>query len=130
MTNTNCLENIQCPKCNHEGPFWITASTTALVHDDGEEEYGDLEWDNDSYIRCQACHHTGLVSGFTAEPPEHKAYREAARKEYGREGALEIDDDALVSHAHDHAPDAPCHSADDEGAYVAAWVWVAKPEEK
>jgi len=39
-------------------------------------------------------------------------FREMAKKEYNREGTLEIDDGAAVSFANDG------------GAYVAAWVWV------
>lgn len=129
MPNTNCLENIRCPECGSDEAFWITATSEFLHFDAGPEVHdGDVIWDNDSIIRCRACNHAGLVSDFTAEPPEHQAYREAARQQYGREGEIEIDDAAEVSHAHDHAPDAPCHSADDEGAYVQAWLWVHNPE--
>ncbi|MEQ1843968.1 MAG: hypothetical protein ABL983_00140 [Nitrospira sp.] len=42
-----------------------------------------------------------------------EAYIEAARREYQREGAIEIDDHAKISRG------------DDDGAYVAAWVGVA-----
>ena len=45
-----------------------------------------------------------------------KAYREAAIDQYGNEGEVEIDDDAIVS------------LGDDDGAYVEAWVWVNKEE--
>jgi hypothetical protein len=55
-------------------------------------------------------------------------YRTAAREQYGKDGEIEIDDGAEVTHAHDHAPAAPCHSADDDGAYVQAWVWIANEE--
>lgn len=41
-----------------------------------------------------------------------KAFREGAKREYEREGEIEIDDDAKVS------------MGDDDGAYVEAWVWV------
>jgi hypothetical protein len=47
------------------------------------------------------------------EPIPAQAYIKAARRLHGREGTLEIDDDPKVSEG--------C----DEGAYVAAWVWVA-----
>lgn len=39
-------------------------------------------------------------------------FRDMAKKEHVREGALEIDEGAVVS------------LGDDAGAYVAAWVWV------
>ncbi|MBN8644045.1 MAG: hypothetical protein J0L61_02255 [Planctomycetes bacterium] len=43
-------------------------------------------------------------------------YVEAARREYEREGEIEIDDSAEVS------------MGDDPGAYVQAWVWVSNDE--
>ena len=39
-------------------------------------------------------------------------YRAKAREKYGREGEVEIDDNATISRG------------DDKGAYVQAWVWV------
>lgn len=39
-------------------------------------------------------------------------YRDAAERIHGDEGTCEIDDSAIVS------------KGDDDGAYVAAWVWV------
>ena len=50
--------------------------------------------------------------------------RELARDQFHRDGELEIDDDAIVSFAHEHGPGQPCNNADPDGAYVAAWVWV------
>lgn len=70
------------------------------------------------------------VAPETVRTPEDLAYIEKARAEYGREGEIEIDDNAVVSHAHNHPPDQPCHDADDHGAYVAAWVWVENEEEE
>jgi ATP-dependent protease HslVU (ClpYQ) peptidase subunit len=49
--------------------------------------------------------------------PVLRAYRRRAKKLY-KEGELEIDDDAVVSHGDDH------------GAYVMAWVWVEDEDEK
>lgn len=48
-----------------------------------------------------------------------KRYVELARAQHVDEGRLEIDDTPLLSIAEDG----------DDGAYVAAWVWVDKPEE-
>lgn len=47
---------------------------------------------------------------------QDERYRAAAREEYAREGAIEIDDDATISYG------------DEAGAYVQAWVWVSKPK--
>jgi hypothetical protein len=51
-------------------------------------------------------------------PPIHTdaAYIPAARERFQREGELEIDDNATVSHG------------EDPGAYVQAWVWVPDTE--
>ena len=52
------------------------------------------------------------------ETPENEArwaaYRKAAKALHEDEGEVEIDDGAMVS------------EGDDDGAYVAAWVWVNK----
>jgi predicted dehydrogenase len=48
--------------------------------------------------------------------PRAEAYRKAAREQHEDEGTLEVDDNAVVSFG------------DDDGAYVAAWVWVGKEE--
>jgi len=65
MSNTNCLEGIACPKCESEGPFNISVSTMICVHDDGtDNEYGDLDWGDDSEIICNDCGHRGIVKEF------------------------------------------------------------------
>ena len=43
-------------------------------------------------------------------------YREAAQREWTRDGELEIDDGAPVS------------MGDDPGAYVQAWVWISNDQ--
>ena len=44
------------------------------------------------------------------------AYRKAAKAQYEEEGEIEVDDNAIVS------------KGDDDGAYVASWLWVSKQE--
>jgi hypothetical protein len=46
------------------------------------------------------------------QPFSDEAYRKAADRLHGRDGEVEIDDDAKIS----QSPDA--------GVYVQAWVWV------
>ena len=46
-------------------------------------------------------------------PPNDRQYIDAARRLYQAEGTIEIDDTATVS-----------REAGEDGAYVAAWVWV------
>jgi hypothetical protein len=64
MTNTNCLENIKCPDCRNEKSFRIAGTTIFTVTDDGTEDYGDIEWDDDSYAECTACHRHGTLRDF------------------------------------------------------------------
>jgi hypothetical protein len=64
MTNTKCLENIQCPACGHEESFRIAATTMLTVTDDGTEDYRDTEWDDDSYAECPRCHRHGVLRDF------------------------------------------------------------------
>jgi hypothetical protein len=64
MTNSNCLENIQCPACGNEHCFRLAAKTIAIVTDDGVEDYGDMEWDNDSYAECPQCLRHGTLKDF------------------------------------------------------------------
>jgi hypothetical protein len=45
-------------------------------------------------------------------------FRMRAKEIYHEEGELEVDTDACVSRS------------DDDGAYVAAWVWVSSKEEE
>lgn len=66
--NTNCLAGMKCPICSNYGPFYIQSQCITLVHDDGTEtDYGDTEWNADSYCKCYECKHAGTVEDFTEE---------------------------------------------------------------
>jgi hypothetical protein len=53
MPNENCLEGMQCPICDSEGPFKIACTTWLTVHDDGTDDPdGDIEWDDSSGCFC------------------------------------------------------------------------------
>jgi hypothetical protein len=62
---------------------------------------------------CPHCHPENFGAA-PAAPPGDGWYRREAAKRYGADGEIEFDDLAVVSES-------------DEGAYVAAWVWVSKP---
>jgi len=64
MANENCLAGIVCPACGSDGTFNIVVSALATVTDDGTDDMRDIDWDEDSYISCMACHHTGTVREF------------------------------------------------------------------
>jgi len=62
--NTNCLEGMQCPECESYGPFVIGALAFFTHYDEGSDDCGDLEWDGDSYCRCDDCGHEAQVIHF------------------------------------------------------------------
>jgi hypothetical protein len=68
MTNTNCLEDIRCPKCHQEDRFFIMGCALFDVTDDGSEAVGDHEWDDESRASCPECGHTGRLKHFYAHP--------------------------------------------------------------
>lgn len=59
-----------------------------------------------------------ILAELLEEPEEADALRSWAREEYGDEGSIEIDSDALLSRS------------GDPGYYVMAWVWVADQDEE
>ena len=62
------MSDYKCPKCNatSEGTnFNIVATATFEVSDMGTEDYGDVEWNDDSPMWCRACGHSGIVADFT-----------------------------------------------------------------
>jgi DNA-directed RNA polymerase subunit M/transcription elongation factor TFIIS len=64
--NSNCLQDIKCPKCGQEDAFYIDCAVRAYVTDDGAEAAnGSFSWDRDSLIDCVECEHTGSVAEFT-----------------------------------------------------------------
>lgn len=63
--NTNCLENMQCPRCKSTEPFKIAISTLALVYDDGIDAcYSDQDRDSDSYCERYNCQYYEIVNDF------------------------------------------------------------------
>jgi hypothetical protein len=66
MTNTNCLAHIKCPGCGNEDRFRIAATSMFTVTDDGTHDYGDVEWDDDSYTECTQCYRHGTLKDFTS----------------------------------------------------------------
>jgi hypothetical protein len=70
MTNTNCLEGMQCPECSSEGPFKISATSLFTVYDDGTDDHEDVDWYEDSYCQCGECDHSGTLKDFTLNGTE------------------------------------------------------------
>jgi hypothetical protein len=66
MTNTNCLEGIECPRCGKENCFRIEASIMCIVTDDGSEPDGDHYWDDDSFTYCPECEFQGALKEFSS----------------------------------------------------------------
>jgi hypothetical protein len=68
MTNTNCLENVCCPRCGQEERFKIVALISCEVTDDGSEPVGDHEWGDDSATHCPECGFDGELKDFRKKP--------------------------------------------------------------
>lgn len=66
--NTNCLENMRCPKCGEPDYLWITGRQEGefLMTDDGvnDERVHGTFWEEDSQCRCAWCAHTAKVRDF------------------------------------------------------------------
>jgi len=60
------VRDLQCPKCGHRESFVIEMSECFLIFHDGIELHGDAgeEWGLNSYCRCHACDHAGMVYQF------------------------------------------------------------------
>ncbi|MDD3575456.1 MAG: hypothetical protein PHT38_01060 [Halothiobacillus sp.] len=62
--NTNCLENMACPKCGSTGPYMISCECVAEVDDNGIIETRGSEWTSDSSCTCKKCGHDAKVRDF------------------------------------------------------------------
>jgi hypothetical protein len=69
-----------------------------------------LESANAAVAKLQAL--ADAIALVSETPERDAAIRKMADEQYGRDGECEIDNDAIVS------------EGDDNGAFVAAWVWV------
>jgi DNA-directed RNA polymerase subunit RPC12/RpoP len=67
MPNENCLKGIRCPECGQEDKFKIVGVAVFTVTDEGTDEFYDVEWDDDSTIRCTQCNHVGALREFSEE---------------------------------------------------------------
>ena len=62
--NTNCLAGIQCPNCKSTGPFDINASACFTFHDDGTENFRNVEFGQGNFCACHQCDYDGCVLDF------------------------------------------------------------------
>lgn len=58
-----------CPKCGDDSEIVVTFTGTCKLVSDGTEDCGDHEWDDDSYVRCDACGHESTVTFFRVQSP-------------------------------------------------------------
>ena len=82
MTNTNCLKNIKCPDCGNEDRLRIAAMAVFMVTDDGTDDYGDVEWGDDSYAECPECHRHGTLKDFRTSARREPYFTGASGKRY------------------------------------------------
>lgn len=67
--NENCLAGYRCPKCYSCEPLWVLTTAFTKMYDDGTEHHVDVEYDNNSTARCDACEFTGKMWQFREELP-------------------------------------------------------------
>lgn len=94
----NCLYGIKCPKCGQDKHFFIAGVSEFSVFDDGTEGHKDVEWDDESYIRCGCaeCNEAGKIKHFR-EPKPEKPFEVAGyvRKRYTTIVMAEDEQDAV-----------------------------------
>jgi hypothetical protein len=72
---------VPCPKCGERGPYHIEATSTFTVMADGTDDYGDVEWSDDSACECAQCGFDGIVADFTGSrsaPDNRDFWRQTA----------------------------------------------------
>lgn len=65
--NDNCLENLACPECGEHESLMIQVTTWVEMQDRGSGDHEDLEWDDNSLIRCPSCYHEAAAKSFMFE---------------------------------------------------------------
>jgi hypothetical protein len=67
------MSDMKCPKCGYDGGwFSIEATSVFQVAPDGTDDYGDVEWNDNSSCQCSECYHEGTVIEFTPVLPRVK----------------------------------------------------------
>ena len=69
MTSVRDTFGLACPACQSDQSLQVQVTTMADLSADGSEPTGDREWQDNSFIRCRACNHTGTVKDFTVKEP-------------------------------------------------------------
>jgi hypothetical protein len=65
------LENIRCPNCGNSDKFFVEATITAEITDDGAEPaaYGGYEYDEKAHASCPDCSFAGPWREFWLNRP-------------------------------------------------------------
>jgi len=112
MSNTNCLESMQCPKCGNADSLLITVLATARVTDDGAVIVSsEHEWFDDSVCMCANydCEFTSVVKDFKRNLEEELL------------SALQMAAAMLQRFEHGEKP----YQTDDEGEEIHATICAA-----
>ena len=65
--NTNCLANMECPRCKSTGPFYIEIKTTVLMYDDGSGDTSDMAWEDSASCSCHNCKFKATAKDFACD---------------------------------------------------------------
>lgn len=63
--NTNCLEDVRCPRCGQEDNFKILCTAWFDVEDDGTDDPEEVSWGGNSQVVCPECQRRGKLSDFS-----------------------------------------------------------------
>lgn len=76
----SAIEDMECPRCGHEGSFGINFAGHCTATHSGSDDDGDHEWDDKSACSCgnDDCSYSGVVKNFNREDKEWKRERKLA----------------------------------------------------
>ncbi len=55
---------LACPNCGSDESLQVQITVMADLSDEGTDPCGDHQWDDESFMRCRACSHAGIVKSF------------------------------------------------------------------
>jgi hypothetical protein len=61
---------LACPACKSDEYLQVQVTVMADLSVEGSDPCSDQEWDDDSFIRCRSCSHTGTVKSFSIKEDE------------------------------------------------------------
>ena len=67
MTSVRDQWGLACPNCASDEYLQVQVTVMANLSVEGSDPCSDQVWEDDSFIRCRSCFHTGTVKSFGIE---------------------------------------------------------------